>query len=127
MRISDWSSDVCSSDLSLWRSCRRRLPRSRCSASWSFCTSDRAHWDRSGRYFLARLPGQHQGAHQGRWHLALRCLLRRCQLEPLQLGASTDGAHLRSEEQTSELQSLMRNSYADLRLKQTKNKKHAKD
>src|SRR3546814_3197563 len=91
MRISDWSSDVCSSDLS--ERCLRNL-----------------------RNILAidqNAPGLHiieaeEQARDGR----LACARR-----------PHDGKRLRSEEHTSELQSLMRISYAVFCLKK-KNHKH---
>src|SRR3546814_8316479 len=79
MRISDWSSDVCSSDLQY-----------------------------SGRY--GDLPFLGQG-HQPRQRIERRC----------QRGLSCGGT--RSEEHTSELQSLMRTSYAVFCLKKKKDKK----
>src|SRR3546814_9994227 len=98
MRISDWSSDVCSSDLE------------------------------------GRLVGQQEVSHGARcscrrgWRLAraalradMRCLnstsAARGHPNPLHPG----GPSLRSEEHTSELQSLMRISYAVFCLKKKKN------
>src|SRR3546814_1228400 len=101
MRISDWSSDVCSSDLSsdrllsnaLWRAYRRLAfgtgrRRDHSSArSWSACANDAGSGeaDRSADYRLG------------------------CSASP------------RSEEHTSELQSLMRISYAVFCLKKKNN------
>src|SRR3546814_5563915 len=81
MRISDWSSDVCSSDL--W-SCPKRTA-SESSASWP---------PTSARRCIA----------------ANRCCRQSCQRR-----------ENRSEEHTSELQSLMRTSYAVFCLKKKKN------
>src|SRR3546814_1429466 len=82
MRISDWSSDVCSSDLSTpWPLPRRLLPAPRRARS----LADRCNWP-------AKRP--------------LSSFSRR--------GAARCG---RSEEHTSELQSLMRISYAVFCLK----------
>src|SRR3546814_7028076 len=105
MRISDWSSDVCSSDLRRGRPARDR----------------RVHQPRPA-------PGRHGGgggdqADLGRSFRPLRCrAARRPHLsqrprrrEPLP----------RSEEHTSELQSLMRISYAVFCLKK-KNKTTSK-
>src|SRR3546814_6806169 len=109
MRISDWSSDVCSSDLRNWRvlatrsgymlpwrvltaQCRqadivisdRRLPRS--------CTP---RWLKLDRRFLERNGG-----------LSVNLAHQRVE------SVIQSGDQHRSEEHTSELQSLMRNSYA---------------
>src|SRR3546814_2300321 len=107
MRISDWSSDVCSSDL--------------------VCDSDRCRW--RCPYFLAgsqsarvadrtvRVQGHRCAAGQDRGALHGRP-------EPGRTGRRTrSGAGLffgRSEEHTSELQSLMRISYAVFCLKKKK-------
>src|SRR3546814_6215984 len=91
MRISDWSSDVCSSDLG---GTATALPSVR--------TADiQARRARSGRAATAAPPGS-----------------RPCRSgSPLQ-GVSPD--RRRSEEHTSELQSLMRTSYAVFCLKKKK-------
>src|SRR3546814_3397467 len=104
MRISDWSSDVCSSDLA--DRCRYRLaplvgnlrPRD------------------EGR---VRDPGRHRPQHrrcaagdvepQGTSGTAERRHIQRHRVRLLPQGPQV---LLRSEEHTSELQSLMRNSYA---------------
>src|SRR3546814_9764742 len=102
MRISDWSSDVCSSDL---------LERHR----------DSGH-GQSRRARLQAGDGRQGGAVQA---------LRRCRRDrprtqdrgcrSLHRRGRTDGAELRrSEEHTSELQSLMRISYAVFCLKKKK-------
>src|SRR3546814_3659571 len=113
MRISDWSSDVCSSDLSV---------------------IDRADIDADGRFVLdalARTPGR------AIWQLRLfdaRQQVRETHPIPLAtlagdalrvaLRAGGTNAELkylrRSEEHTSELQSLMRISYAVFCLKKKK-------
>src|SRR3546814_7970472 len=91
MRISDWSSDVCSSDLECPRSCahvsqafRRPQPDETC-----------------------RLPPR-AFARAG-----ILCL-------PVNIVLQTEGELKRSEEHTSELQSLMRISYAVFCLKKKK-------
>src|SRR3546814_5618543 len=109
MRISDWSSDVCSSDLS-----SQRLGRARRKASeWSPIERDhraecadprsRARIMRGAR----RLPaGDADGARrQGRTHYV-------------------PARPARSEEYTSDLQSLMRISYAVFRWNKTKRTSH---
>src|SRR3546814_10264333 len=109
MRISDWSSDVCSSDLA-------QAPSGQIGQLWSVITGLRSShlpifWgpDPTSRllgmptaraFFSARSP---RGTGQAVWHDRVR-------IE-------------RSEEHTSELQSLMRNSYAVFCLKK-KNKYH---
>src|SRR3546814_3446355 len=114
MRISDWSSDVCSSDLRLSRT--RGLLRGRRDRNWQ------------------------RGAGRGPDGGAERARRRRCRREPALYG---DGAgwradrgalpavelrfleqgtaRTRSEEHTYELQPLMRTSYAVLCLTQKKN------
>src|SRR3546814_5528470 len=115
MRISDWSSDVCSSDLG-HRPLYGALPWARRRAQLPVDDGERS---RSRR--REHLPGR--GARQSRYLL--------CRRRP----AADDGGHLsalrrqarsrrrrgRSEEHTSELQSLMRNSYAVFCLKKKKN------
>src|SRR3546814_1492738 len=117
MRISDWSSDVCSSDLCLRRRWRQSCPANR--------------WE-SGRCcqmlqlplrirepvleYFTRIDGEIRIAQDRRSAAATRCCIihgRRHQ--------GIDRRNGRSEEHTSELQSLMRNSYAVLCLK-NKNK-----
>src|SRR3546814_5611158 len=122
MRISDWSSDVCSSDLR--RRGRPRRPRPRNPARLPPC------W-RLGRAQLSRAP---RGAAARRMIETERLVMRSWRDEdiaPFQRICSdpevmaTLGPPLdldRSEEHKSELQSLMRNSYAVLSLKKKKNK-----
>src|SRR3546814_8828113 len=136
MRISDLSSDVCSSDLSRSRS----IQPAPFLTSWGIltfggvgrqrqCTDDVGHSNgsalpsrssaergRFSKYALATIIGFQQG-------------LDRCDmLDPqiLRIGKSDHQFHrkageIRSEEHTSELQSLMRHSYAVFCLKK-KNK-----
>src|SRR3546814_3345731 len=107
MRISDWSSDVCSSDL-------------------------RAGVDARPR---ALQQARQLGEHRGRVALARRRLAGRQADLAQRHGEAGDGIHQaehitalvaeefaeRSEEHTSELQSLMRISYAVFCLKKKKN------
>src|SRR3546814_5859390 len=120
MRISDWSSDVCSSDL-LHQRCTAAGPRYR--LVWFVRAKRRrrpAHAPRISE-LAGQLAADHVGPRQlrpGGIHLqpcedqwAHRCRLERVRIQ--RIG--------RSEEHTTELQSLMRNSYAVFCLK-TKNK-----
>src|SRR3546814_4789112 len=93
MRISDWSSDVCSSDL-------RTRP-----AGWSGLAST---WHPPSRRSFSRVHQDKSGAKHC-WHSAF--------LPCAGYGARSAG---RSEEHTSELQSLMRISYAVFCLKKKK-------
>src|SRR3546814_10314081 len=113
MRISDWSSDVCSSDLRVHGIATQQLPVAR--RHFDALASRIGH-DRAGRGFVdllgrdleiafgnipgidARQIGRDVG-HPGRGMLQM----------------------IRSEEHTSELQSLMRSSYAVFCLKKKKN------
>src|SRR3546814_1313777 len=131
MRISDWSSDVCSSDLE--RAVGRR----------GHCSE--LHATRSQRHDL----GAHHGSAVAQLHSTLRrpALGRQLDVERLRRAARGQGARqlrrmgrmgdphvqlvalgehveARSEEHTSELQSLMRISYAVfcLKKKNTQNK-----
>src|SRR3546814_10115789 len=98
MRISDWSSDVCSSDL--WHRFQP-LPSSVCGPG---CTGRRkgvADFRRQLRRLRAARRSTAVRYHRIAWHMVLK-----------------------SEEHTSELQSLMRSSYAVfcLKKKQTNRK-----
>src|SRR3546814_4818992 len=127
MRISDWSSDVCSSDLALGIT-RRHGPPSR-EALQAFCVFDTWGSDSS----TLHVPDC-----GGRRDMQSRATLERrnCVSRPadagisfspiksdvsgvgLKLGCAVDAMNKRSEEHTSELQSLMRISYAVFCLKQ---------
>src|SRR3546814_2967640 len=96
MRISDWSSDVCSSDL------QRNLPRP---------VECRARRGAQGSGLGAVRPGRSRRPDQHRQQETAARLRRR----------------RRSEEHTSELQSLMRISYAVFCLKKKKQIKNTKD
>src|SRR3546814_6802885 len=118
MRISDWSSDVCSSDL-----ITRIGLLLRYRPAWPSCwTTKQGQWNRHGRgtfrnFFSVgwvergETHHRHTWAQTGRW-VSLRST------HPTKVGP---GLRCRSEEHTSELQSLMRISYAVFCLK-TKNK-----
>src|SRR3546814_3656720 len=116
MRVSDWSSDVCSSDLPVGD---RRAPR----------------LDGSGRSqgeLLHRASTSHDDAHSAVGHCNGNTLLapeicdrareaRDARFDGLFFtGVTSTGIYCRSEEHTSELQSLMRISYAVFCLKKKK-------
>src|SRR3546814_4623821 len=101
MRISDWSSDVCSSDLHALRSAASRRRRGQ--------RAGIAHPDRARRP-ADDAPGPLTDARRA-WRRGSR--RSRLELGPLR----GSGAGPRSEEHTSELQSLMRISYAVFCLK----------
>src|SRR3546814_10254045 len=107
MRISDWSSDVCSSDLSRDRLARRvectlngRFRRMKNGSSGYLPVESGNRWGTSGRLCICH---SHDSADRHRTFPCDEC---------------------RSEEHTSELQSLMRISYAVFCLKKTKNRTH---
>src|SRR3546814_3408681 len=115
MRISDWSSDVCSSDLSVSRRCGDigidRIYR-RCRAyppiARGATRTARADWSVSRRPFF-KLSDQNYA-----------CSAR---LNIFPFAARMFDPHFghRSDEHTSELQSLMRSSYAVISLKKKTN------
>src|SRR3546814_9993600 len=116
MRISDWSSDVCSSDLPTVPGRHDRPPR------WP----DR-HPRRGGGPRRAFRPDTHRQRQAERSRVAtgeLRRQRRHAGLHARHQTRSWLGQrhHARSEEHTSELQSLMRNSYAVFCLKKKKYK-----
>src|SRR3546814_3493058 len=113
MRISDWSSDVCSSEL---RQCplllrlfsrSQTMTRASCSGLWLHPLSG-VEWSRSagdvGRYLRQRIRPSREAVQERADMLRTQLWLQR------------------SEEHTSELQSLMRISYAVFCLKK-KNQK----
>src|SRR3546814_4514210 len=110
MRISDWSSDVCSSDLRLaeWEVAERALRQ--CHSSENSPSGHVGYWliDEGRAFFSDAIDPRP-------WTLG--SMLRRIRRYP--------GVLYRSEEHTSELQSLMRNSYAVFCLKK-KNKHKVK-
>src|SRR3546814_4630898 len=123
MRISDWSSDVCSSDLQPPSSVSHApLSGKRCAASGSVATTERAP---AAATALRGIADEHQLRHSGAvltrqsQIAAMRLLplrgqsVRRialCSMPPVGLAVFQSYA-VRSEEHTSELQSLMRISY----------------
>src|SRR3546814_3214586 len=115
MRISDWSSDVCSSDLSrshesarIYNHCMSKPPRTRFRSLDGILLLDKPRGlssnqalQRVRHLFRARKAG-----HTGSLDPLATGLL------PVCFGEATKIAGGRSEEHTSELQSLMRTSYA---------------
>src|SRR3546814_3134693 len=118
MRISDWSSDVCSSDLTVERKRARPYAPSQCEAAFEIASEDRAVKAEVG---IVRHPYRLLLFVEGEDHVnrAEDLLLdnRRRILDIGQYG----GCEERSEEHTSELQSLMRISYAVFCLKKKTN------
>src|SRR3546814_6178072 len=106
MRISDWSSDVCSSDLLFGNPERLGLFRDLLVDQWR---AHEARADHIGAHaLLAAFLGDHAGeAEQAVLGGDIRRLQRRGDL-----GMRRAHEDHRSEEHTSELQSLMRISYA---------------
>src|SRR3546814_5706226 len=109
MRISDWSSDVCSSDLPSHgieepAACAVPARNSSSAASSSPCSAGRARLRNR-----ARLDGCEGGFTETRKAGTVVCVMAVLQV--------SQGMGKRSEEHTSELQSLMRISYAVFCLK----------
>src|SRR3546814_1852541 len=102
MRISDWSSDVCSSDLLCGRGSCVSVARDHC-----------GHNNNQGRFPRCRRSSDGQRGPSA-WRYPLQ--------DARQL--HEDECPRRSEEHTSELQSLMRISYAVFCLKKKKIKNH---
>src|SRR3546814_7964845 len=117
MRISDWSSDVCSSDLALARRHRKLrvlggpVRHAHFRAHGGTAGASRVPWSRRAAVLdpAADLPDARALAAQV--HRKRACA-----------GISELAVVHRSEEHTSELQSLMRISYAVFCLKKKKNK-----
>src|SRR3546814_10902800 len=114
MRISDWSSDVCSSDLHAARYARRRRGRLQIQAAGRFACAQRT----MGR--TVQLTQRHSGAIKHGFNARGRC----CSTDKQGTPPCSDilFSSSRSEEHTSELQSLMRISYAVFCLKKKKYK-----
>src|SRR3546814_5603610 len=142
MRISDWSSDVCSSDLHDQRPDGGRDPRPGCKDQHDqlqprdAAGADRRHCGPIGQEVRPARPARRVPLHSTPCAPAeavdrTGCSIARADLTPFanddlraaivgrvlpsspKTCCSTAGAqHVRSEEHTSELQSLMRNSYA---------------
>src|SRR3546814_8762160 len=105
MRISDWSSDVCCSD----------LMQSRDRTTWDD-PSKRSVTETAAKYTESQLDGMVSGDVSDNWSNLLIQRAEAFKQEAFFRSVNAD----RSEEHTSELQSLMRISYAGFCLK-TKN------
>src|SRR3546814_1234814 len=118
MRISDWSLDVCSSDLDavleVGGSGRRRLPRLLADVAETVERRDALAIPGDQRIFVPRLCGDLGVADDHARCFDDQCVEDWCVLVHRCCGTS------RSEEHTSELQSLMRISYAVFCLKKKK-------
>src|SRR3546814_5231312 len=122
MRISDWSSDVCSSDLAVSMPDANRV-REALAACPFVVVSDVIENTDTGAFAHVRLPAAAWGEKDGTVTNSDRTISRQRALFPLPGEAMPDwwivkevarrmGWKNRSEEHTSELQSLMRISYA---------------
>src|SRR3546814_4404951 len=122
MRISDWSSDVCSSDLQIAsenhsRPVARHSPRSPAPVAIQCAAREGRRIDRyvGGGHRPPRIAPEPQRAAAARWRRAGNGAVRNSGRRPALSRARTAGEAekaRRSEEHTSELQSLMRISYA---------------
>src|SRR3546814_8560554 len=115
LRISDWSSDVCSADLP-WARRPRRSP-GRCSRGSCRCCC--TGWCPAAASPGRIRPGPRSSAADRGTHSRRRRTERR-DSEPRPSWLSAVETSHRSDEQTSELQSLKRTSYAVISLKQKK-------
>src|SRR3546814_3280770 len=117
MRISDWSSDVCSSDLPRFSALPAHRPAILCEDAAGTAQSrgvDREAVRRQGRAIFRTSAAQ-----------PLRDRARARRVGALLYRRPRRTRHLRSEEHTSELQSLMRISYAVFVLKKKKYRNYA--
>src|SRR3546814_3243661 len=108
MRISDWSSDVCSSDLNAYIT-PRKLALMLSNEMIHFSRASLINWDAWARNIAsnARLMKD----------IMAVAIMNELQRSADAFGALDVTAEVRSEEHTSELQSLMRISYAVFCLK----------
>src|SRR3546814_6990757 len=118
MRISDWSSDVCSSDLktvpSVSVSYARNGNTNKANALGMRPMQERAYEKRGEQYLLIKSPPA-SGKSRALMFVALDKLANQ---------GVRQAIIVRSEEHTSELQSLMRHSYDVLCLKKKKKQKN---
>src|SRR3546814_3168909 len=115
MRIIDWSSDVCSSDLNVFLLCEGRHQYWPSGRSIPGNLRERFRRQSKTRYFRG----------EGNELLEITCYWRQSQwpfVDGSDVRCKGRGPGDSSEEHTSELQSLMRISYAACSLKKTKNK-----
>src|SRR3546814_1151334 len=110
MRISDWSSDVCSSDLKNERTDENQ-PRSALADASENGDAEPVDRRRPGPFQIIGKKGQRKGGNRRFFDSVLGKPRRQRRANHRK----------RSEEHTSELQSLMRNSYAVFCLKKKKN------
>src|SRR3546814_5587857 len=127
MRISDWSSDVCSSDLDRWTLVAADLCRSAVSTGELVLRSTGQQWrDFIGLADVVRAIAASTDPAKvpaGTYNLASGTSTTVRELaELVQDRVEARTGKRRSEEHTSELQSLMRISYAVFCLKKKKNK-----
>src|SRR3546814_2715336 len=117
MRISDWSSDVCSSDL---HDNRADPHRARAGATDALMALDLDLYRQKLLDRRAELQREDESVVADRAPVALdqESVGRLSRIDAMQVQAM---ALARSEEHTSELQSLMRKSYAVFGLKRNKN------
>src|SRR3546814_3882167 len=121
MRISDWSSDVCSSDLRIWRPEDRSGATDEGPGEGEPAASPCDIGPDAGQADIAGgCPGKLLSPARRR-----RCIDHIRTMMPVseRRVCRVLGQHRRSEEHTSELQSLMRISYAVFCLKKKKNLK----
>src|SRR3546814_5065994 len=118
MRISDWSSDVCSSDLNPVTRAEQAAALRRAAAAQPFVRSARS----VEREELQAMLGQWFGSSEGGDDPVLKSLPLPALVDIDFVGEDRAAPMeaLRSEEHTSELQSLMRISYAVFCLKNKK-------
>src|SRR3546814_9530820 len=120
MRISDWSSDVCSSDLNINGSTIMTTASTSFELSWEHSKLIATMADRMGLDFLVSVA--RWSGFDGPSRFAQEAFETLTYIAGL--AAVTNRILVfRSEEHTSELQSLMRNSYAVFCLTKTKLKK----
>src|SRR3546814_4231641 len=116
MRISDWSSDVCSSDLGVDAGTRERLDRFADALGLAFQVRDDLLDVEGDSATLGKTAGKDAEQDKATFPALIGVQASHERLRAL--GQAMDQA--RSEEHTSELQSLMRISYAVFCLKKKK-------
>src|SRR3546814_2706719 len=131
MRISDWSSDVCSSDLGLRLpiSNTKIVPIGEPERGDVVVFKPPQHPEQDWIKRVIGLPGDTIEYKDNQVFVNGQPLAyeRVGDYVGVGSGAEMTGASLRSEEHTSELQSLMRSSYAVFCLKKTKDTTHSRE